>query len=256
KQYIHAIFYDTPPSLTVFLPFFVFAVYAASKKFTNIGRCADICFPIFAVCMAALLGMSFSEVDWSNLAPMFRTPANRIFETALGTVYAFVEPCWLLMFLGRFKYKKGDAAKITLSYAGGAALVLLFLATFYGIYGAITPSRTFAVARTTLFFPAIDTMGRIDLILLYVMEIVMLFALILNVQLAVHCIGETVGVKDYKLISLFVNLALLAVIVFADNMFNAILNLYSNWLWIMFLVFTVLIPLLAWALRRRKNEGR
>lgn len=256
KQYIHAIFYDTTPSLTVFLPFFVFSVYAASKKFTNIGRCADICFPIFVVCMAALLGMSFSEVDWGNLMPMFRTPAKNIIGTALGTVSAFVEPCWLLMFLGHFKYKKGDAAKITLSYAGAAALVLLFLATFYGIYGAITPSRTFAVARTSLFFSAIETMGRIDLILLFIIEIVMLFALVLNIQLAVHCIGEVLNVKDYKVISLLVNIALVAVIVFADNKSNAVLKVYSQWLWIMFLVFTVLIPVLCWTLKRRGNEGR
>jgi len=256
KQYVHAIFYDTTPSLYVFVPLFAFTLYAASKKFTNIGRCADICFPIFLVCMGALLAMSFTEAEWSNLAPMFRTPAKKIFGTSLGTVFSFVEPCWLLMFLGHFKYKKGDAAKITLSYAGGAAVVLLFLATFYGVYGAITPTRTFAVARTSLFFPAIDTMGRIDLVLLLIMEIVMLFALVLNIQLAVHCIAETLGLKDYKLISLFANLALFAINVFADNRYKAIYLLYSDWLWIMFLVFIILIPLLAWALKRRKNEKR
>lgn len=251
KQYVHAIFYDTAPSLTVFLPFLVFAVYVCSKKFTNIGRCADVCLPIFVFCMAALFAMSFTEVEWDNLAPMFRTPAKNIFGSALGSAYAFVEPCWLLMFLGHFKYKKGDAAKITLSYAGGAAVVLLFLAVFYGIYGAITPSRTFALARTSLFFPAIETMGRIDLILLFALEIVMLFAVVLNIQLAVHCVASTLNLKDYKIVSLFVNLAILAVMVFASDNYHGIFLVYYKWLWIMFAVFIVVIPLLAWTLKRR-----
>ena len=43
KQYVHNIFYDTVPSIGIFLPFFVFAAYAASKKLINIGRCADVC---------------------------------------------------------------------------------------------------------------------------------------------------------------------------------------------------------------------
>ena len=59
KLYVHAIFYDTVPSLLVFLPFFFLAVYAATKNFENIGRCADICLPVFAVVMVLILGMSF-----------------------------------------------------------------------------------------------------------------------------------------------------------------------------------------------------
>ena len=253
KQYVHAIFYDTTPSFTVFLPFFVFSVYAASKKFTNIGRCADICMPIFTVCIFAIFAMSFLEVEGGNLMPMFRTPANRIFGSSLGTAYSFVEPCWLLMFMGHYKYKKGDAAKITFSYAGGAVAVLLFLAVFYGIYGAITPSRTFAVARISLFFPAIETMGRIDLILLLVMEIVMLFAVVLNIQLAVHCIASVIGVSGYGPVSLAVNLAIGAVVVFTSNMYQDVYTVYFKWLWIMFIAFAVAFPLLAWTLKRRRE---
>lgn len=254
EQYVHAIFYDTVPALGVFLPVFVFTLYAASKKFSNIGRCADICMPIFIITMALLFIMSFSEVEWDNLLPLLKSPAKSIFGGSAGVLYSFVEPCWLLMFMGHFKYKKGDAAKLTLSYAGGALVVLLFLAVFYGIYGAITPSRTFAIARTSLFFPAIDTMGRIDLILLFVLETVMLFALVLNIQLAVHCIAQCAGLKDYKIISLAVNAALILVMIFCSNKYSAIFNFYSRWLWIMFLVFTVVIPVLAWTMKRRRPQ--
>lgn len=253
EQYVHNIFYDTVPSLATFLPFFVFGVYAASRKIINVGRSADICLPIFAVCMAGLFLMAFSEVKWNNLMPVLKTPAKSLLGGFAGTALNFAEPCWLLMFMGRFKYKKGDAARITLSYAGGAAIMLLFLAVFYGIYGEISPSRTFAVARTSLFFPAIDTVGRIDLILLMALEIVMLFAAVLNIQLAVYALSECTGYKNLPVLSVAVNAVLTAIIIFCDHSYNDIYEFYFSWAWIVFLIFTIIIPLLCWTLKRRKR---
>lgn len=253
KQYVHNIFYDTVPPLGVFLPFFIFSAYAASRKIGNMGRCADICFPIFAVTMLSLFVMSAGDVKADNILPVLTTPAKNIFGSAAGSAFYFVEPCWMLMLMGHFKYKKGDAARITLSYAGGAAVVLLFLFIFYGLYGDIAPSRTFAVARTSLFFPAIDVMGRIDLILLYALEVVMLFALVINLQFAVYAVSKCTGLNNYAIISLVLNAALMTVLITCDSRYSAIYDLYYRWLWIMFLVFTVLVPALAWTLRRRSR---
>lgn len=255
ELYVHTVFYDTAPSLVVFLPFFIFAVYAGSKKFENIGRCADICFPVFAATMAILFVMSYSEAKWDNLLPLFKTPASSVFGAAAGTAFRFMSPCWMLMFMGHFKYKKRDAAKITLSYAGGALVVLFFLAVFYGIYGGIAASRTFAVSRTSIFFPAIETVGRVDLIMLYVLETVMLFALVLNIQLAVHAIGVCSGWENRPVISLIVNIAFAVVLITCEHYYNSILQLYFKWMWIAFVVFSVLVPSLAWTLKRRKNEN-
>lgn len=253
ELYVHTIFYDTVPSLLVFLPFFVFAIYAGSKRFENIGRCADLCMPVFVITILVIFIMSFNEAEWSNLLPVLKTPATTLFSTAAGSVFRFVEPCWLLMFMGRFKYKKGDAAKITLSYAAGAVTVIFFLAIFYAIYGGLAPSRTFAISRTSLFFSAIDTIGRIDLIMLYVLETVMLFALVLNVQLAVYAISECSGWDNRAVISLIVNVALAVILITCDGFFNSVYTLYTKWLWIYFAVFTALVPSLAWALKRRSR---
>lgn len=253
EQFVHTIFYDTVPSLSVFLPFFVFAVYAGSKKFENTGRCADICLPIFIVTMATIFLMSFGEVKWDNLLPVLKTPAKTLFGAAGGTAFRFVEPCWMLMFMGHFKYKKGDAAKITLSFAGGALVVLLFLAVFYGIYGEVAPSRTFAISRTSLYFSAIETIGRIDLIMLYILETVMLFAIALNIQLAVHSVAHCSGWDNRMVLSLAVNAVLAVVLIVCEHYYNSIQQLYFNWMWIAFAVFAVVVPPLAWTLKRRRQ---
>ena len=254
KVYIGQIFYDTVPSLIVFLPFFMFSVYAGSKGFRNIGRCADIALPIFAVTFLIMVFMAFTEVDLSNLLPILNVPASKIFNGALFSFFRFIEPAFMLMFMGHFKYRKGDAARITLSYAGGGLIVILFAAIFYSVYGVISPSRDFAISRVAIFFPAIDMIGRIDLIALYFLEIAMLFALVINIQFSVHCLKKCTGFQMSGVLSVAVNAVLLALVIVLDNLFSGLYSFYENWAWIATALFAVLVPLLTWTLKRREER--
>ncbi|MCH5146652.1 MAG: GerAB/ArcD/ProY family transporter [Clostridiales bacterium] len=253
KLYVHAIFYDTVPTVLVFLPIFIFTIYAGSKSFKNIGCCADVCMPIFLISMAFIFFMSFTEVDFSNLLPVLKTPASKVFGGSMKTALNFLEPAYLLMFLGHFRYKKGDAAKMTLSYAAGAAIVLLFLAVFYGIYGELTYSRQFAISKTSLYFSAIDVIGRIDLYTLYALEVVMLFALVLNIQLAVQCLIKCTGWDCPEILSVAVNAVLATILLTCNHFFTALQSFFANWLWIVVVIFAVIAPLSAWALKRRER---
>lgn len=254
KQYVGQIFYDTIPSLIVFLPFFVFSVYAGSKGLKNIGRCADISFPIFVAAFAVMLFMAFNEVNLTNLLPILKTPATKILGGAFGSFFRFVEPSFMLMFMGHFKYKKGDAAKITLSYAGGGLIVILFAAVFYSIYGVISPSRDFAISKVAIFFPAIELIGRIDLIALYFLEIAMLFALVINIQFAVHCLKKCTGLQIGGIWSFVVNAVLLVLLIMLDSAFGGMFEFYSKWMWIVTALFAVLLPLLAWTLKKGERK--
>ncbi len=253
KLYVHDIFYDTVPSLMIFLPVFFFLVYASAKPFLNIGRCADICLPLFLLSMLLILVMSLHEVKFDNFLPVFTQP-KKIFSSSLASVFRFIEPAYLLMFMGRFRYKKGDAAKITISYIGGAVFVLVVLAAFYGIYGDVAPTRHFAISKISLFFPAIDLVGRIDLLALYVLEITMLFALVLNIQLAIECIAQCTGYENRAVLSVAVNAVFFLILIFCDNKYNAISTLFSKWMWIVFLIFANLVPLASWFLRKKNEE--
>lgn len=254
KQYVGQIFYDTVPPLLAFLPFFIFSVYAGSRGLKNIGRCADIALPIFVITFVVMLFMAFSEVDLSNLLPVLKTPATKIFEGALGSFFRFIEPSFMLIFMGHFRYRKGDAAKITLSYAGGGLIVILFAAVFYSIYGVISPSRDFAISKVALFFPAIELIGRIDLIALYFMEVTMLFATVINIQFAVHCLKKCTGLKIGGIWSLAINVILLALLLVFDSSFSGLNQFFSKWAWIVTAVFALLFPLLCWTLKKGEEK--
>lgn len=250
---VHDSFYDTMPSLVVFLPFFILSVYAGVKSFTNVGRCADICFPVFVVTAASLLIMSVTQADYSHLLPILKQPFIKVAGFSLASVFRFSESAFLLMFMGHFKYKKGDAAKMTISYAAGGLIVVMIMATFYSLYGALAVTRNFAISNISVFFPIISFIGRIDLFVVYAFDLVVLFAVILNVQASVHCMCLAFN-KNWRIVySVGVNAVLLIVTIFANNNFHALQTIAADWLWIPAIIFAYLIPVLAWALRRRER---
>lgn len=251
KVYVHTIFYDTVPSLTVFLPFFFFSLYAGAKKFTNIGRCADLCLPVFIVCMILIFSMSFSEIEFSAFLPVLKTPLDKLATGGFITFSRFIEPAFMLFFMGRFEYKKGDALKFTLSYALAGLIVLLLVGAYYGIYADLVTSRQFAISKVSLFFSPLQVLGRLDLIVLYTIEVVMLFALVLNIQLSVQCFSECFSFEKIELISLIVNAILCLIVVVFNYNYSAIEKIYGSGFWALTLLFSTLIPVLCWTLRRK-----
>lgn len=250
---VHDAFYDTIPAIYVFLPFFFFSVYAGAKSFTNVGRCADFCFPIFIVTIAGFLIMSLGQGEYSNLLPVLRQPFSKIAGVSLTSSFRFTESAFLLLFMGHFKYRKGDAAKLTVSYVAGELIVMLLIAAYYALYGQLASSRAFLLESVAEFFPAVSVIGRVDLIMLYALDMVILFAIILNIQACVHCLVLAFGWEKRSVWSLLVNAVLLVLTFVLNNKFAALQAVASKWFWVPALVFAYLLPLLAWTLRRRKR---
>ncbi len=248
---VHDAFYDTVPSLAVFIPFFFFSFYAGARSFKNLGRCADICLPIFIVAVAAFFLMSFRQGDYSNLLPVLRQPFGKIGAGIIASVFRFSDSAFLLIFLGHFKYKKGDCAKLTLSYIAGGLIVLVLLAVYYSVYGALTPSRAFMFNNIAVFFPAVNTIGRIDLFLVYVATVVMLFAVAMHIQACVHCFVLAFGWDKRAFWSIIANVVLFAATLAINHKFNIFYKAVNSWFFIPVLIFAYIVPVLAWVLKRR-----
>ncbi len=256
---VHEVFYDTIPSLLVFVPFFFFAIYAGSKGFTNAGRTAEVCLPIFVVTAATLVIMGSLECDFSALLPFLTQPASTLFSGCARGFFRFNEGALMLMFLGHFKYKKGDAAKISLSCAAGGLIVALVCAIFYAVYSDLAVVQYFAITKISIFFSAISLIGRTDLLAVYALDIAMLFAIVLNIQATTYCLTKAFGRQWHPAFSLGINALLIVLIVVLNNKFALVQALGSSYMGIATAVFAFLMPALAWAAwaiggkRREKN---
>lgn len=245
---VHEVFYDTIPSLLVFLPFFVFAAYAGAKSMLNWGRTADICLPVFAITLLLLVIMGLFESNFSELLPFLKQPVSVLFSGCASGFFRFGSGAYLIMFMGHFDYKKGDCAKITLSCAAGGIIVAFVAAVFYAIYGNLAQVQYFAVTKISIFFSAIALIGRTDLFAVYALDIVMLFALALNVQLACHCAEKAVGKRVRPLYSFIATAILLALAIIFNNRFSLVQTIGSQILVYAVIIFAYVIPIAAWVL--------
>lgn len=242
---VHEAFYDTIPSLLVFLPFFFFAIYAGSKGLTNAGRTAEICLPIFIVTVLTLLIMGLPECDFSTLLPFAKMPAT-LASGCAGGLFRFNEGAFMLMFLGNFRYKKGDALKITLSCALGGLIVAIVCVIFYAVYSDLAVVQYFAISKISIFFSAISLIGRTDLIAVYALDIAMLFAIVFNIQMATYCLAKAVGRQWHPAFSLCINALLIVLTFVLNNKFALVQSLGALYMGIATAFFAFLMPVLGW----------
>lgn len=254
QLYVYDIFYDTVPNIAIFLPVFFLLVYAGSKGLQNMGRCADMCLPLFVAGLACVVAMSLSECRFDALLPMFSVPIKRIGVATLSGSFRFTHSAVIVTFLGRFKYKKGDCTKITLSNALGGAIVLLITAIYYAVYAELAPNQPFAISVLSIFFSAINLVGRVDLIALYALEIVSLFSLALYVQVCIYCLMKALNRGNRMALSFIVNGVLLVMVILFNHKFTALQAFYAKWMWIATLVFAYALPLSCLFLKKVKNE--
>ena len=175
EKFVYAAFFDTAPTTFSFGLFFLLAAFLCTKGLKSLGRCADLCLFLFLLPFFALIAMSLFEADLSHLLPFFGTSFQNSAQAILRTTPHFSDVVLLLPLLCNYRYKEGDGAKIMSGYWTGAAFSLLFFGVFFGIYSSIAPRQHYAFSKIAQYFPALDVVGRIDLIFVYLLSVVLFF---------------------------------------------------------------------------------
>lgn len=256
EKFSYAAFYDTASSTFVFTPFFFLCAYAASKSLSSLGRAADLSAPLFILSFVAIFALSVGAADFSALLPIFGEPVGATVQGVSSTVPLFFDAALFLPLIERLPYKKGDGVKIFSAYWVGAAFVLAFLALFFGVYSSIAEREHYAAAKIAQYFPALDLIGRIDLLFVYLLTVVLFFATCVPSICAIDCLFNAFPLKSRVPYSAALNLLLLAFTFFFNKRYNAVVYLLER-LSPVFWVFSVLLPVLSllFLLKNRKKQG-
>lgn len=252
KLFVQAIFYDTLPSLAAFAPFFLFLAYTASKPIGSFGRVWDIIGPIALVGLAGVLILAVGEADFGALLPVGAAGASGFFKGTMSSAGWFYDAALLLPMLKKIEYRKGLPLKGMLAYLGGGAVVLFFLATFYGIYEGTAVNQLFALASVSKYFAGISMLGRADYIFIFALSLVLSFFAALPLQGAVECLLQAYGRKKYlpTVLAVLGSAVFLTLDALLDYRFGEVLLALSDLFWLFF-AFSVAVPALMLLLRRR-----
>ena len=255
EKFTYAAFFDTSPTVFAFVTFFIFSGFLCAKGLKALGRAADLCLFLFLIPFLALIGMSLSAADFSNLLPLFETKLGDTMYAFKYTTPHFSDAVLLLPLIGNLRYKKGDGAKILGGYAIGATGTLLFIATFFGIYSSIAPREHYAFSKIAEYFPALDIIGRFDLLFVYMLTIVLLIYTTMPLQYTTQLICHGFHIKSGVLISAILNAGALVFLLFANRRYNALYAFISGKLPFIFWLIADMVPLfLVFLPKNRKRE--
>lgn len=248
--YVRSSFYDSFPSIIVFLPFFLFSAFACTKNMTAIGRSADIAMPLFAFSFFGILFMSVPSASFSSLLPFIENKVSHSLKGCLYTLNWFSDAAYILMFLGHFKGSKKTSVKVICSYVIGATAVVFFIAVFFGIFQSVALKQFFAIIKVPIYYHGISTVGRIDYIFTFIMAIVFLFYNVLPLQTATECLTEIFGEKRV-LYSAIINSIMSVAVLILNNDITGIYDFTDKKIFFIFLIFAYLFPIAAVFLRRK-----
>ena len=254
EKFVYAAFYDTAPTLFSFAFFFLLSGFICTKGVKSIGRSADLCLFLFPLPLLVLLLMSLGEADLTHLLPFFEKKFGNTMSAFIYTTPHFSDALLLLPLIGNLHYKKRDALKITAGYCGGTLLVFLFLAVFFGVYSTLAPAQHYAFSKIAQYFPALSVIGRVDLVLVYILCVVLFFFVCTPLQYTVHLIARPFGTSRKTLLSFIVNFAAFLFVLFSNRFYDGFYAVISGTLAPVFWAFW-LIPLLL-LLLPRGNGGK
>lgn len=252
KGFVTQIFYENIPPVIAFAPFFGVSFFACVKGFKTIGRAADIAMPVFAVCFAVIILLALPEADFSALLPV-GGGGEGIFRGSLYGLTWYTDCLYPLFFLGHFKREKGAWWKVGICYLVGAAAVLLFLGTFYGIFADIALRQQNAVAQISKYTTAFTSLGRIDLLFIFALALVLVLSLCVPAQLSVHCACRALGDIGPLWPAAVLNILLLGFTVFFKYSYLELQTFFTQNLWFVFLIFSYVLPVSAHLLRKQER---
>lgn len=253
KGFVAQVFYENIPSFIAFAPLFGVSFFACVKGFKTIGRAADIALPVFAVCFAVILLLALPEADFSALLPV---GGDGVFRGSLYGLNWYTECLYPLFFLGHFKREKGAWWKAGLSFLCGAAATLGFLAIFYGIFADIAVQQQNAIAQISKYTTSFTSLGRIDLLFIFALALVLVFALSIPAQLSVHCACKALGGVNPLLPAAALNILLLVLIVFFKYSYLELQTFFTRSLWPVFIIFAYVLPAATLLLRKKARQAR
>ena len=256
EKFSHAAFSDTSPTFFIFTPFFFLSGFICIKGIKGVGRSADI-FPIlFLLPLIGLFVFSVGQADFSRFLPVMEKPFFSSVRAAWKTLPYFSGGALCLPVFGGYRYKKGDGKKLLPAFCIGAFFTLLFLAVFFALFGQLGEKEHYAVMKIGQYFPALKFIGRVDLLLVYLVTVGLFYYTSLPLLLFTELFTKCFSLKSKIPTAALLSVGLYFCILFLNKYFIAIHAFFAQWLPPMFLLFGLLIPLAFGVLGIKKDGGR
>lgn len=256
EKFSHAAFSDTSPTFFIFTPFFFLSGYVAVNGLKGVGRSADLSPILLLIPLLGLFVFSVGQADFSRLLPVVEKPLTTTLQATWKTLPYFSSSALCLPIFGGYRYEKGAEKRLLPAFGAGAFLTVVFLGVFFSVFGPLGEKEQFAVMKIGQYFPALKSIGRVDLLLVYLITILLFYYTALPSLFFTEFLAQAFGIKGKLWVSVALSVTLYLCALFLNKYYVAIHTFFSSWLPPVFLVFGTLIPMGLGVLTAKNVGGR
>ena len=117
------------------------------------------------------------------------------------------------------------------------------MGVFYSLYSTIAPREHYAFAKIAQYFPALATVGRIDLLFVYALSIVLFFFVATPLQYTVQLLSDSVTGEKYRLpLVVAINFGAFLFVLFMNKRYDTIYAFLSGKAYFIYPLLGALLP--------------
>ena len=222
KNTISLTFYESQPTLLIFMPFFIVCFYLITKGITAFCRSVELMGFVWLFALIIIFSLSVPVGKYASLLPLIQ-PASKIANGAKEILLWFGDPVLILFFAEFLKDKNNLFKKTTIAYLIGTVVTVTLVAVFYSIFQDIAPRQYYAPIKMSKYSITLSNIGRLDYFAALMFSIISVYSITLPIMISSICISKVFPIKTkwvYPLITTAVELV--AVFIFQNEIFDNI----------------------------------
>lgn len=222
--YTSSLFEDLNPYFALITLFFLL-LYMFVKNFRTMGRLLEVFFWPMAIGIAFTLIFPFSDIELSNLLPLFEDGGYSVFKCVYRTSLAFGDFMLLLVLMGKISFKKGSTKKILLYALNGMLFIFNFYVVFVGAFGKTTINQTLALGELPLHSPQPTTINRLEWLTVIIWTAIMFINVGILGKCCSDCFKHVFRVSDSILPAIVISILEVVIQIFTMFRVNIIARL-------------------------------
>ena len=222
KNTISLTFYESQPTLLIFMPYFIVAFYLIIKGVNAFARSIEIITWLFVLGLIITFALSIPAGKYASLLPVIQ-PVNKVFSGFYNSLLWFGDPV-IILFLAEFlSDKKGLYKKTIIGYLIATLVTVSLFIVFYSIFQSLAERQYYAPIKMSKYSITLSNIGRLDYFGSLMFSVVSVYGMTLPLLIATICINKVFSLKKNVIIPAIVtSIELLMVFFFQNEIFTSI----------------------------------
>ena len=234
-------------------------LFLFNKNLRTFGRLLEMLFWPMAIGIMFTLIFPISDIELTNLLPLFQDGFYPIWKGVVHTSFAFGDYTILLILMGKISYKKNSVKKILLYMFSMLSFIFQFYVIFVGTFGDTAINQTLALGELPLHNPYPSTIGKLEWLTIIIWTAILTIEAGILGKCSCICIGHIINKSEPKTPSIITIIILIILYGFTYLRLESMIQLATDSTVVtigsLFQLSLILILYLCYFINKKRTQG-